>query len=590
MKKTAVLVVLCFIVFINMSINRQVVKAVSLVPEPNTVWITGDGVTDTFTPVKDTICWGYYIQGYGTNVVVKWYETASSPITMTDAGCEISTTITVAQRASWAAAKYGLSFAYSEVGPSPTPTNTSTFTPTSTPTETPTKTYTPTNTETLTPTNTATSTFTATATNTATNTPTYTATNTPTDTSTNTPTNTPSNTPTATYTNTATNTATSTPTETPTSTNTSTPTSSYTATATNTATNTPTYTPTNTPTDTSTNTPTNTPSNTPTATYTNTATNTATSTPTETPTSTNTSTPTSTFTNTATSTPTSTETPTSTNTWTPTPTLTFTLTPTDTETSTSTATPTSTYTNTPTWTETYTKTSTPTKTYTNTRTKTNTPTETDTPTETNTFTPTRTFTNTPTRTKTPTLAVTVIPSLWFNWTTGEGAFAAYTPKAGDICWGNSIAGYTYVVIKFNKAYPRGIYNSVNCQSPGRSKLIDIRNYLYSKGMNYSIIELPYYSPTKTSIPSRTPTILPNLKSDWKTFGLSAKFKPEKGNICWGKTVNGKAYVVATFKINFFNPIVIVDGECILSPRNKISDIVSYLKRRVDSRYRSISLP
>ena len=62
-----------------MSINRQVVKAVSLVPEPNTVWITGNGVTDTFTPVKDTICWGYYIQGYGSNVVVKWYETALTP-------------------------------------------------------------------------------------------------------------------------------------------------------------------------------------------------------------------------------------------------------------------------------------------------------------------------------------------------------------------------------------------------------------------------------------------------------------------------------------------------------------------------------
>jgi hypothetical protein len=109
-------------------------------------------------------------------------------------------------------------------------------------------------------------------------------------------------------------------------------------------------------------------------------------------------------------------------------------------------------------------------------------------------------------------------------------------------------------------------------------------------MNFSIIELPYYSPTKTRTPSRTPTILPNLKSDWKTFGLSAKFKPEKGNICWGKSVNGKAYVVATFKISFFNPIEIVDGECILSPRNKITDIVSYLQRRVDSRYRSISLP
>ena len=561
MKKTAVLIVLCFIVFISLSVNRQVVKAGSLVPEPNTIWITGNGVTDTFTPVKDTICWGYYIQGYGSNVVVKWYETALTPITMTDAGCEISTTITVAQRASWAAAKYGLSFAYSEVGPSPTPTNTATFTPTSTPTETSTKTYTPTNTETLTPTSTATSTYTKTATNTATSTFTLTSTNTPT----------------------------STPTETATSTNTSTPTSSYTATVTNTATNTSTLTPTNTPTDTSTNTPTNTPSNTPTATYTNTATNTATSTftltstntptstPTETSTSTNTSTPTSTSTFTPTFTPTSTETPTSTNTSTPTPTLTFTLTSTETETSTSTSTPTRTYTNTPTSTSTYTKTNTPTNTYTST------------PTETNTFTATRTYTNTATRTNTPTLAVTVIPSLWFNWTSGIDTFAAYTPKAGDICWGNSIAGYTYVVVKFNTAYPRGIYNSVSCQSPGRSNLMDIRNYLYSRGMNFTIIELPYRSPTKTSTPSRTPTILPRLNSDWST-SISAKFKPSKGSVCWGKTVAGKSYVVATLSLSYYNPIEVNEGGCIITPVNKLVDIVSYLQQRDDSRYRSITLP
>ena len=481
MKKTAVLIVLCFIVFISLSVNRQVVKAGSLVPEPNTIWITGNGVTDTFTPVKDTICWGYYIQGYGTNVVVKWYETALTPITMTDAGCEISTTITVAQRASWAAAKYGLSFAYSEVGPSPTPTNTATFTPTSTPTETSTKTYTPTNTETLTPTSTATSTYTKTATNTATSTFTLTSTNTPT------------------------------------------------------------------------------------------------STPTETSTSTNTSTPTSTSTFTPTFTPTSTETPTSTNTSTPTPTLTFTLTSTETETSTSTSTPTRTYTNTPTSTSTYTKTNTPTNTYTST------------PTETNTFTATRTYTNTATRTNTPTLAVTVIPSLWFNWTSGIDTFAAYTPKAGDICWGNSIAGYTYVVVKFNTAYPRGIYNSVSCQSPGRSNLMDIRNYLYSRGMNFTIVELPYRSPTKTSTPSRTPTILPRLNSDWST-SISAKFKPSKGSVCWGKTVAGKSYVVATFSLSYYNPIEVNEGGCIITPVNKLVDIVSYLQQRVDSRYRGITLP
>jgi hypothetical protein len=184
----------------------------------------------------------------------------------------------------------------------------------------------------------------------------------------------------------------------------------------------------------------------------------------------------------------------------------------------------------------------------------------------------------------------VIPSLWFNWTTGNGAAAQYTPKAGDICWGDSIAGYTYVVVKFNKAYPRGIYTSASCQSPGRSNMMDIRNYLYSKGMNFTIIELPYYSPTKTRTPSRTPTILARLSSDWTTNGLAAKFKPTVGNVCWGKEVNGKSFVVATFKVSYYNPIVINDGGCMLTPNAKLADIVSYLQQRVDSRYRSISLP
>jgi hypothetical protein len=61
-------------------------------------------------------------------------------------------------------------------------------------------------------------------------------------------------------------------------------------------------------------------------------------------------------------------------------------------------------------------------------------------------------------------------------------------------------------------------------------------------------------------------------------------------VCWGASVNGKSFVVATFKITYYNPIVITDGGCVLTPNVKLTDIVSYLQQRVDSRYRSISLP
>ena len=225
------------------------------------------------------------------------------------------------------------------VGPTPTPTITSTVTPTvtstSTPTVTPTQTITPTNTETSTPT------VTPTNTETPTNTPTNTETSTPTVTPTNTetPTNTPTNTETSTPTVTPTNTET--PTNTPTNTETSTPT--VTPTNTETPTNTPTNTETSTPTVTPTNTetPTNTPTNTETPTPSVTATQTET--PTNTPTNTETSTPTVTPTNTETPT----QTPTNTETSTPTVTPTNTETPTNTPTQTTTQTPTLTQTPTP---------------------------------------------------------------------------------------------------------------------------------------------------------------------------------------------------------------------------------------------------
>lgn len=163
MKKT-VFLVLFLVIMGLMLLPEQKAKAGSLVPEPNTVWITGDGVTASYSPVKDMICWGFNIQGYGTNVVVKFYETSLNPISMTSAGCEITTSVTAAERASWAAAKYGLSFTYAEVGPSPT--STSTLTPSETATSSVTSTQTSTSTSTSTLTRTDTSTPTSTATNT----------------------------------------------------------------------------------------------------------------------------------------------------------------------------------------------------------------------------------------------------------------------------------------------------------------------------------------------------------------------------------------------------------------------------------------
>jgi hypothetical protein len=108
---------------------------------------------------------------------------------------------------------YGYTYSLDVLGPTPTPTVTSTSTPTTTPTQTPTNT----STTTQTPTNTETSIVSSTPTQTPTNTPTPTNTETPTPTPTNTetPTQTPTNTETPTQTPTNTETPTQTPTETP---------------------------------------------------------------------------------------------------------------------------------------------------------------------------------------------------------------------------------------------------------------------------------------------------------------------------------------------------------------------------------------
>ncbi|WAM33654.1 S-layer homology domain-containing protein [Caldicellulosiruptor morganii] len=147
-----------------------------------------------------------------------------------------------------------LGLIYTEVIPTPTPTETPAPTPTATPTETPaptptaTPTETPAPTPTATPTETPAPTPTATPTETPTPTPTATPTETPTPTPTATPTETPAPTPTATPTETPTPTPTATPTETPTPTPTATPTETPTPTPTATPTETPTPTPTATPT------------------------------------------------------------------------------------------------------------------------------------------------------------------------------------------------------------------------------------------------------------------------------------------------------------------------------------------------------
>jgi hypothetical protein len=118
---------------------------------------------------------------------------------------------------------YGYTYSLDVLGPTPTPTVTSTSTPTTTPTQTPTNTSTPTQTPTNTSTPTTTPTNTGTPTQTPTNTSTPTTTTTQTPTNTGTPTQTPTNTSTPTTTTTQTPTNTITPTQT--TTNTPTPTS-----------------------------------------------------------------------------------------------------------------------------------------------------------------------------------------------------------------------------------------------------------------------------------------------------------------------------------------------------------------------------
>jgi asparagine N-glycosylation enzyme membrane subunit Stt3 len=144
--------------------------------------------------------------------------------------------------------------------------------------------------------------------------------------------------------------------------------------------------------------------------------------------------------------------------------------------------------------------------------------------------------------------------------------------------------------------PAAVFNTAYCQSPGRSSVQDIRNYLYSKGLNYPIIELPYYSPTKTltasktTTPSKTVTVIPVLPTDWNSGIVPAKFKPVKGTICWGVSVAGKSKVAVQFKIDYLYPIEIVDGGCALKPNYKLADIVSYLRRNKDSSFTGIVLP
>ena len=482
MRKSTLIVVLLLLFFRFLVYD---VKAGSLVPEPNTVWVSGDGVTASYSPVKGTICWGYFIQGYGNNMVVKFWEAPASPIQFTSAGCEITDSVTVAQRAAWAAAKYGLTFNYSEMGISPTPTLTltpsETFTPSNTPTETPTFTRTNTPTETATVTSSATSTSTSTSTNTITPTPT------------------------------AISTSSSTPTSTSTETSTSTPTS----------------------------------------TSTNTATNTATST------------------NTSTSTPTSTNTPTVTST--------STLTPSETATATSTNT------------ATYTVTSTASRTATATSTSTSSRTS------------TKTVTNTPTITLTPSLVVTVIPRLSFTWSTGIGIYDSWTPRSGDLCWGNQIGSLTYVIVEYTSNLSTTAMSTAYCQRPAVNSAMDIRNFFYNQGQSYTIMRVPNWSPTRTRTstrtatpsrtrsPTRTLTPLPPIRVDMRIVG-TVKYRPKKGDICWGKVVDGRSWVLARVWFDYLNPIEITDGGCQFAISQNWDVVLQYIRRYENPNYTWTLLP
>lgn len=151
-----------------------------------------------------------------------------------------------------------------------------------------------------------------------------------------------------------------------------------------------------------------------------------------------------------------------------------------------------------------TKTPTASRTKTRTRTFTRTPSQTRTPS----LTPTKTLTFTPSKTSTRTVPATrtPAPALVPDWSTNW--LSLYKPYAGDVCFGQSVAGNGNVIVRFIETMgPVYIFKGA-CFQKGQD-IFDIYDYTRNLGLNLGVIRLPIWqpsaTPTRTFTPSSTPT-------------------------------------------------------------------------------------
>ena len=145
---------------------------------------------------------------------------------------------------------------------------------------------------------------------------------------------------------------------------------------------------------------------------------------------------------------------------------------------------------------------------------------TKTATATRTKTATRSFTRTSTRTLRPTR--TEIPLLNPSWS--SNSLRIFTPQDGDICYGEKIAGYNFVIAVFTQDYARPVYVYKGGCFLGTAGISEVLIHTMRLDLSYSIKLLPVWIPSPTSTSTRTPSSTSTVTSTYTNTATNTSTK------------------------------------------------------------------
>lgn len=199
----------------------------------------------------------------------------------------------------------------------------------------------------------------------------------------------------------------------------------------------------------------------------------------------------------------------------------------------------------------------------------------------------RFVTATPNKYKTPTIG----PSFEFP---DNESITLLRPKIGDICWGQEIDEYKFMIVEFTQNLNYSIpIKRGGCITNGSYTGYQVQRYLATQGLNYRLVDVPQIptltitaSVTKTPTLTNTPTVtvISNFKPDWSTGG-QAWLNQTKGLICWAEEIAGRKFNIVEFTKDSSAAVLIKKGFCTTKTRHSTRDIYYYLIRygkRVDS--------